>query len=216
MNFIDNPDGNRVDFNDISLESLGGHILSGDISEETVKPAINFIIKANQLFEGTRDLNLFINTGGGECYPAFGLIDIMEISRLPIKTIGLGSIMSMGVLILCAGEKGKRVMTKNTQVMAHQFFGGQEGKFHEVVSSFKADLYLEQQFLHHFKRHTSMSEKQIKDIVFGPSNRWLTPAECKRYGIVDKVVDALPDFSLHLSAPVPQLRASVSNRQVRK
>ena len=170
-------------------------MLFGEVDNETIKESVGFILKANQIFQPNRDISLFINTVGGNCYDGFALIDVMGISKLGIKTVGLGNIMSMGILILCAGTKGKRYMTKNTQVMAHQFSGGTEGKFHEIVSAYKAELYLEQQFYNHFKSHTSMSEKQIKDVMFGPSDRWLSPTECKKFGLIDHIIDELPDFN---------------------
>jgi ATP-dependent Clp protease protease subunit len=200
-NYLDNEDGSRVDFNDISLESLGSHMLFGAVDNETIKEAVGFILKANQIFPSNRSVSLFLNTVGGDCYDGFALIDVMGISKLNVKTIGLGNIMSMGVLLLCAGTKGKRYMTKNTQVMAHQFYDGSEGKFHELVSAYKANLYLEKQFLQHFKSHTTMSEKQIKDVMFGPSDRWLSPTECKKFGLIDQVIDELPDFNTDLLAP---------------
>lgn len=202
----------RIDFNDISLESLGGHMLFGEVDETTIKNAINFIIKSNLLFRDKRELSLFVNTLGGNCYDGFALIDIMDVSSLKVRTIGMGNIMSMGVLILCAGAKGNRVMTKNTQVMAHQFYGGTEGKFHELVSAYKAELYLEQQFKVHFLRHTNMSEKQINDVMFGPSDRWLSPAECKKYGIVDHVIDELPPLIHDFQSQTPS-RGSRSRHQ---
>lgn len=194
-NYLENADGSRVDFNDISLESLGSHMLFGGVDNETIRECVGFILKANQIFQPNRDISLFINTIGGDCYDGFALIDVMAISKMEIKTIGLGNIMSMGVLILSAGTKGKRYMTKNTQVMAHQFYDSAEGKFHEIASAYKANLYLEQQFYQHFKTHTSMSEKQIKEVLFGPSDRWLSPSECKKFGLIDHIIDELPDFN---------------------
>ncbi len=208
-----NLDDGKNDFNDVSLESLGSHMFFGYVEEDSVKDAITFILKANLLFQDDRDITLYLNTNGGNCYDGFALIDVMDVSRLPVKTVGMGNIMSMGVLLLCAGAKGKRIMTKNTQVMAHQFYGGTEGKFHELVSAYKAELYLEQQFIVHFQRHTNMSEKQIKDVMFGPSDRWLSPTECKKFGLVDHVIDELPEFSLALPSR-PRVRGS--NRRSQK
>jgi ATP-dependent Clp protease protease subunit len=202
-----------IDFNDISLESLGSHMFFGHVDEDSVKEAITFILKANLIFPGQRDITLYLNTNGGNCYDGFALIDVMDVSRLPVRTVGMGNIVSMGVLLLCGGAKGKRIMTKNTQVMAHQFYGGSEGKFHELVSAYKAELYLEQQFIAHFQRHTNMSEKQIKDIMFGPSDRWLSPSECKKFGIVDHVIDELQEFSLELPS---RTRERGSNRRSQK
>lgn len=185
------------DFQEISLESLGAHVIFGEVTEDSMRDAAEFVLKANQLFVN-RDISLFVNTIGGSCYDGFALIDLMEISRLPIKTVGLGNIVSMGVLILCAGAKGKRIMTRNTQVMAHQFSSSVEGKFHELMADYKAEMYLKHQFIEHFKRHSTMDEKQIEDILFGASDKWLTPNECKKYGLIDQVVDELPEFTLEL------------------
>ncbi len=214
---LENPDRSIKDFNDISIESLGAHVLFGQVDENSMREATIFILKANQIFKPSREITIFLNTLGGNCYDGFAFIDVMEISRNPIKTVGLGNIVSMGVLILAAGNKGSRIMTRNTQVMAHQFSGGTTGKFHEIMADYKAELYLKQQFIEHFKRHTKMTEKQIGDILFGPSDRWLSPKECKKYGLVDQIVDELPQFNIELPSQLVQpARASESKRQSRK
>lgn len=208
-----------VDFNDISIESLGAHVIFGDVTEETMKNAAEFILKANQLLQN-KEITIFLNTIGGSCSDGFALIDLMEISRLPIKTVGLGNIISMGVLILCAGTKGRRIMTRNTAVMAHQFSATVSGKFHDIMADYRASLYLKNQFMEHFKRHSKMDVKQIEDVLFGASDRWLSPSECKKFGLIDDVVDELPEFNLDLPSPQPQpraarRRASRSKRQSR-
>jgi len=214
---LENPDGTQRDFNDVSLEALGAHVLFGDVNAQSMKEATTFILKANQIFNTSREITIFLNTLGGDCYDGFAFIDVMEISRNPIRIVGLGNIVSMGVLILAAGHKGRRVMTKNTQIMAHQFSAGTNGKFHEIMADFKAELYLKKQFIEHFKRHSRMDEKTIEEVLFGPSDRWLSPAECKRYGLVDHVVDELPEFSLDLpSQPSLLPRASGLKHRARK
>lgn len=204
--------GELVDLNSFSLETLGTHMFFGEVDTLSVHRAIDFILKTNIIYRDRRELTLILNTTGGSCYDGFALIDVMEASRHGIKTVGMGNIVSMGVLILCAGEKGKRVMTRNTQVMAHQFYGGLEGKFHEIISAYKSELYLEQQFLSHFLRHTKMNEKQIRDVMFGPSDRWLSPTECKKFGLVDHVIDELPEFNFQM----PETLSEKSRRRSRK
>ena len=195
--YLRDDNGNRIDFNDISIESLCGHCLFGEIDIETSKEACTFILKANQIYKD-RELTLFINTGGGDTNDGFALIDLMGMSRLPVKTVGMGMIASMGVLILSAGTKGKRIISRNTEVMAHQFSGGGDGKFHEVMAEAHANLYMRARFLEHFKRHSKMTEKQIETYLFGPTDKWLTPSECKKFGLVDGVVDQLPEFNLEI------------------
>lgn len=197
---FDRPDDLPRDFLDISLESMGGHTLFGEVDEASMRDAAEFIIKSNQLFTTNRDLTLFVNTIGGNCADGFALIDLMQISRLPIRTVGLGNVISMGVLILSAGAKGKRMVTRNSMIMAHQFSDVVSGKFHEIMSAHKAELYLKHQFIEHFRRHSTMDDAQIEDIAFAKSDVWLTPAECKKYGLVDQVVDELPEFTVELPA----------------
>lgn len=184
-------DGSQIDFNDISLESMRMHLIFGDIEPANMKDAVTFVLKANHLYN--QAVTLYINSAGG-CTPSgFALIDVMDVSRLPVRTVATGQIKSMGVLIASAGTKGQRVMTRNCEVMAHQYSWGFDAvKFHELVAHRAAQDYSAHQFLQHFKRHSTMSETQIKDVMFSPSDRWLTPKECKKYGLVDTLIDELP------------------------
>jgi ATP-dependent Clp protease protease subunit len=208
---LKNADGNRIDFNEISLESLGSHLIFADVDEQSMKDAVTFILKANQIFP-KQELTLFVNSVGGEVADGFALIDIMDLSRLPIRTVSSGRIMSMGVLIASAGHKGKRVMTRNCEVMAHQFWGTIEGKFHELLAQTKALQYTQHMFMQHFLRHSEMSEAQIKDILFGPTDRWLTPQECKEFGLIDEIVDELPPIAPQTAVAVPVLGTQSKSR----
>jgi len=192
----------------ISLESLGTFMLFGGIDGTTAFQACEFVIKANMLQQSNNPLTFLINSTGGSVNDGFAIIDIMETSRLPVQTIGTGIIASMGLLILSAGTPGTRVLTQNTEVMAHQWWGGMEGKFHELMAATNEHLRLKQMFIDHFKRHSSMTEKQINDILFAPSDRWLTPKECKKYGLVDRVTEFL-DIP---RGPVPRPKKLTSRR----
>jgi ATP-dependent protease ClpP protease subunit len=136
----------------------------------------------------------------------------MDVSRLPIRTVASGKIMSMGVLIASSGTQGRRVMTRNCEVMAHQYAWGFESvKYHELISQRAAQDYTAHQFLQHFKRHSTMNESQIKDVLFSPSDRWLTPQECLKFGLVDILIDELP--ALNESVPVSQVARQPSRRK---
>lgn len=171
----------------ISLNTLGAHLLFGEINTPSVYQAVNFIIKSNFVYDRDTILTMMVNSPGGSVSDGFALIDVMETSRLPVATVGIGQIASMGVLIVSAGSKGKRVITKNTEIMAHQFSTMVYGKYHDLVASQKYNEQLEKTFIQHFMRHTVMSEKQVRDIMFSPTDRWLTPSEAKKYGICDEV-----------------------------
>lgn len=186
-------------YDTMSLESMGAFMLFGQIDQQSSYEACEFILKSNILAPKSNALTMFVNSEGGSINDGFAIIDTMETSRLPIQTVGLGLIASMTLLIIAAGHKGTRVITKNAEIMAHQYSSVIEGKHHELMAVTQEYMRLEQLFIHHFKRHSSMSEKQIRDILFAHSDRYLTPQECKKFGLCDYVTEY---------AEVPKIKSS--------
>jgi ATP-dependent Clp protease, protease subunit len=187
-----------------SLESLGCHMMFGEVNTDTAFSACDFIVKSNLMRRTNDPITIIVNTVGGDCTEGFAIIDLIETSRIPVSTVGIGSIASMGVLLIAGGTRGLRTMTKNTEVMAHQFSAYFSGKQHELIATQAAYTMLEQRFLRHFLRHSSMTEKKIRDVLFAPSDRYLSPTECKKYGLIDRVVDF---FDQPAEAPVKRVRA---------
>lgn len=180
-----------VPYEMITLPSLGAFMLFGSIDECTSFTACEFIIKANLLQPRDAALTFFINSEGGNSHDGFAIIDVMETSRLPVQTVGTGLIASMALLVMVTGHKGTRTITKNTEVMAHQFTSELSGKMHELLALTDECIRLEQTFIEHFKRHTFLTEKQIRDVLLAPSDRWLSPLECKKLGLCDRVTEFL-------------------------
>lgn len=179
--------GMPMSIDSVSLSDVGAHLIFTDINEMSAQRAVEFMLKANMVLQDGFPLTLFLNTPGGDCASGYAIINVMEMSRLPIATVGLGEVASMGVSIMCSGTKGLRSATPNTVIMAHQFAGGFGGKHHELIASRVIQDRLYDMFLAHFKRNTKLSEKQITDILMGPSDRYLTPTECLNYGIIDSI-----------------------------
>lgn len=178
-------------FDSISLESLGAFMFYGPLDNRLAKDACEFILKSNILTQDNSPLTVFVNSEGGYTTDGFSVVDTMATSRLPIQTVGIGQVASMALLVLAAGHKGTRIITPNTEIMAHQYHGGVEGKFHELMAVSNEFLRLKELFIQHFLRHSTMTRKQVEDILFSHSDRWLTPKECKKFGLVDKVVEHL-------------------------
>lgn len=160
-----------------------------DVDSDSAKGLCEFVIKANYIFPKEQTLTVLVNSGGGQMYDGFAIIDLMETSRLKIQTVGIGMIASMATLITTAGTKGLRIMTKNAFVMTHQFSTYFEGKYHELLATRDRDDELHNRCIQHFLRHTKMTEKQIKDIFLGNSDKWLTAKEALKYGMCDKIQD---------------------------
>jgi ATP-dependent Clp endopeptidase proteolytic subunit ClpP len=176
-----------------SLQSLGVFMFFDDVSPESTRDLSEFLIKANCIFADKQPLTIFINSPGGSVYHGFGIIDLMEASRLPIQTVAIGSVCSMGSIIFTSGTRGMRVMSRNAYIMTHQFSDWMEAKYHEFVAHRKHHDELHNKFVQHFVRTTKMSEKQVKDILLGNTDKWITAKEALKYGLCDLVKDPWSD-----------------------
>ena len=92
---------------EISLNLLRNHIhfLNGEINENRILETIKWITYEN-LNPEYSELTLYINSNGGNLTDSFALIEIMQKSRKPIMTVGIGSVCSAAFLIFAAGSKG--------------------------------------------------------------------------------------------------------------
>ena len=169
----------------------GIYYMADGFTYESTKPIVNWIIEKNLLPSKDRpkELTLIINSPGGSVHAAFGLIDTMKGSAIPVRTVGLGMIASCGVLAFMAGEKGKRVLTRNTSILSHQYSWGSGGKEHELFARVKEFELSSERMLEHYKKCTGLTEKKIREILLPAQDVWLTAEEAVKHGIADHIVD---------------------------
>ena len=159
------------------------------VDEESSEDLCEFIIKSNYIFPPDQPLTILINSPGGGVYDGFGIIDLMECSRLKIATVAIGVVASMASMIFTAGSKGMRTMSRNSYIMTHQFHNWFEGRYHEFVAGRDHEDDLHQRFIQHFVRHSKMTEKQVADILLGPSDKWINAKDALKYGLCDRIQD---------------------------
>lgn len=171
-----------------ALAENGMWVLMGDIDEENVKPIIEWILHENFVRKKKyKELLLMINSDGGNLSDAFALIDVMNSSKIPVKTVGLGSIASAGLCIFLAGSPGRRVLTPNTSILSHQFSWGSTGKAHELFATVKEFELTQQRMIDLYRRTTGLDDETIKSILLPPQDVYLSAAEAKEYNICDHV-----------------------------
>lgn len=90
---------------DVSLEKNGIYLLMGEISADTCKPAIEWILKNDFSDDPWSEMTLVVNSSGGSLTDAFALIDVMRGAQANIGTVGIGEIASAGLLILCLATR---------------------------------------------------------------------------------------------------------------
>lgn len=172
----------QIEYN---LYTNGIHYLSGEINQFNSTPLIEWIIGENADPKPREFLTLYINSIGGDLYDAFAVIDLMRSSKIPIRTIGIGSLMSAAFMIFVSGQKGNRVLTKNTSIMCHQFSSSYEGKEHDIKASEREVRFVKQKMLDIIKDSTDMDERTIKRKLLPPSDVWLSAQECLELGVAD-------------------------------
>jgi ATP-dependent Clp protease protease subunit len=173
-----------------ALVDHGIYVLMDDIDADSVKPVIEWILHENHVRKKKyKELLLMICSDGGQLEDAFALIDVMRSSKIPIKTVGLGSIASSGLLIFLTGTRGRRVLTPNTSILSHQFSWGSSGKVHELFATVKEFQLVEKRMIEHYRITTGLDDEVIKKVLLPPQDVYLSADEALEYGICDVVAD---------------------------
>ncbi|MES2953316.1 MAG: ATP-dependent Clp endopeptidase proteolytic subunit ClpP [Patescibacteria group bacterium] len=160
-------------------------MLAGPIDENVANTIIaQFLYLESK--DSNKDISLYINSGGGSVYAGLAIYDTMQHIKPKVSTICVGIAASMASILLAAGEKGKRFVLPNSEVMIHQPLGGAEGQASDIEITARQILKLKAQLNAILAKHTgkalSVLEKDTdRDFFMGAD-------EAKKYGIVDEIL----------------------------
>ena len=161
--------------------------LYGDITEENIDRCIKWIEYEN-IDPKDKLLTLYVNTGGGDLYQTLALIDIMKSSKHPIRTIGLGSIMSGGFLIFVCGTKGERYIAPNAGIMCHQLSDDITDKYHDIKSAVKEVENCNARMIKILRDATGLSALKIQSKLLPASDVYLTARELIQLKAADYIL----------------------------
>ena len=172
------------------LRSIG---LFADVSEERIAEIIHamlYLNEVNKLNETEDPITFYLSTYGGSADDMFGMYDIMRMIReqTEIHTVGLGKVMSAGVILLAAGTKGKRQIGKNCRVMIHSVIAGNHGPLHNLLNEMGAVEQIQKMYIDCLVAETDLSKKQIKKLLERKVNVYLSAEEAVEYGIADIII----------------------------
>lgn len=183
----DVKDFNAEDRINVHLFDNGVHYLSGEISVDTITPVIKWLIYEN-LVNRHQTLTLYINSYGGDLYQAFALIDIMHNSKIPIRTIGLGNVMSAAFLIFASGSKGMRLMSPNTGIMCHQFSDNAGGKYHDIKAQVVESDHCNRKMVGILSAATGLPSTTVRSKLMPASDVYLTAEEVVKLNVADGIL----------------------------
>jgi ATP-dependent Clp protease protease subunit len=183
-------DFNAQDRQSIKFQDAGVHFLIGEIHEDNVNECVKWLAYENIDPAADRVLTLYINSQGGDLYEAFGLIDMMHNSQIPIRTIGYGSVMSAAFLILASGTPGERYVTKNCGIMCHQMSATEEmGKYHDIKATRKETDRLNKAMYDLLKETTGLDGRIIKTRLLPAHDVYMTAEEMIAFGAADQILE---------------------------
>ena len=148
------------------------------------------IIQAQLLFlestDSSKDIQIYINSPGGSVYAGLGIYDTMQFIKPDVATICTGMAASMGAVLLCAGEKGKRSGLTHSRVMIHQPLGGAQGQASDIEITAREILILKEELYKIISKHSG----QDYDKVYTDSDRdyWMKADKAKEYGMIDEIL----------------------------
>lgn len=172
------------------LDDYGIIYLSGPIDAGVAEPVCKQIIEYNIKGE-VNQIQMVINSPGGTCAAGFSIIDIMEWSRIPIYTTGLGMIASVGLLVFMAGEKGRRVITPRTSVLSHRFSAFSFGNHSQLIASRKEVDLEHDRILDHYLTYSNIKDKaELEKYLLRDVDTWLCPEEAVKFGMADTIEKA--------------------------
>jgi ATP-dependent Clp protease protease subunit len=135
-----------------------------------------------------KDINIYINSPGGELTALFAIYDTMQFIKNDIATICFGQAASAAAVLLAAGTKGKRLALPHSRILLHQPYGGAMGQAADIELAAREILRMRVLLEEILARHTGQTEEKVnkdtdRDFV-------MSAIEAKAYGIIDEVISS--------------------------
>lgn len=175
------------------LRTIG---LFSDVAEEKVAELAHAMLYLNELNKlekkeaNKKPIQFYLSTYGGNADDMFALYDIMRQVKkdTDIETIGMGKVMSAGVLLLASGTKGQRKIGKYCRVMIHSVVGGSHGSLPNLANEMEAIQQIQKDYSEALIAETNMSSKQLKELLERKVNVYLSAQEAVDLGIADIII----------------------------
>ncbi len=158
--------------------------ITGEIDDDLANSVIAQLLYLDAV--NHEDISLYINSPGGSITSGMAIYDTMEFVKSNVSTICLGMCASMAAFLLSCGQKGKRYILPNAEVMIHQPLGGAQGQATEIKIAAERILKLKD------KLNKILSENTGNDLVTIENDterdNFMNSDEALKYGIVDKII----------------------------
>lgn len=133
-----------------------------------------------------REIQMYINSPGGQIYAGLAIYDTMQMIPNKISTVAVGVTASFGTVLLSAGTKGQRYALPHATIHLHQPLGGAQGQATDIQIQAKEILRLKQKLNEIMAHNTG---KPLEVIERDTERDFYLDAEAAvEYGLVDQVL----------------------------
>ena len=133
-----------------------------------------------------KDINLYVNSPGGDITSLFAIYDTMQYIKPDVSTICMGQAASAAAVLVLAGTQGKRYALPHSRILLHQPHGGAQGQAVDIEIQAKEITRYRKLLEELIAEHTGQPlEKVAKDT---DRDYILTADEAVVYGVVDEVI----------------------------
>jgi len=132
-----------------------------------------------------KPIRIFIDSFGGVVYVLLGTIGLIQQSKTPVHTIGMGAAMSCGFLLLICGHK--RFMTKEATIMYHQISAGNLGSIKELEENLEQLQFLQHKIEEMTIKYTDISKNKLQKVRKKKFDWYINVEEALKHGMVDEI-----------------------------
>ena len=134
-----------------------------------------------------KEIQMFVNSPGGQIYAGLGIYDTMQQIEAPVSTVAVGFTASFGTVLLTAGTEGRRYALPNATIHLHQPLGGAQGQATDIEIQAKEILRLRERLNNILSHHTGQSVERIAEDT--DRDIFLTAEAAVEYGLIDGVLE---------------------------
>ncbi|MDA8263456.1 MAG: ATP-dependent Clp protease proteolytic subunit [Actinomycetota bacterium] len=157
-----------------------------------IDDAVANLVCAQLLFleyeDQERDINLYINSPGGDITGLFAIYDTIKFIRPDVSTFCFGQAASAAAVLLAAGAKGKRFALPHARVLLHQPYGGVGGQATDIELQAKEILRMRDLLNEMLAADTGQSVEKIQSDT--DRDFILDANEAREYGVIDEVLSS--------------------------
>jgi ATP-dependent Clp protease protease subunit len=173
-------------------------IILGTPIDDTIANLVCAQLLYLQYENADRDINLYINSPGGDITALFAIYDTMQLVKNPIATWCYGQAASAAAVLLAAGAPGKRYALPHSRILMHQPYGGVGGQASDIEIQAREILRMREMLEQILANHTGQPLERVhkdtdRDFIMGAT-------EAKEYGIIDDIISGADVAELTRSA----------------